>query len=259
MLDGTIWSPLIRILTICASNENLETRFLIVWNIFCSWKIFIECLNAQQSKTKGVLPLERWFSRRTLARLEVSCVLTSSYKTLVSKLWLPKVNFCRIGDLLVVISDSVRVLFDWVLWNKSNDKNQSEERKNTFKSQWKLGVKTNKQPKRRETRATESWLVLVLHLIGWESDASYLDQSQSEVKQYQNNPMLLSIQLHLDRPRGQFAYRRKLFETKPLTEAQLDSFWRIFVTWNKLWMFFFLLYFIFFSLVFHIRLQWWRL
>ena len=88
VLDGRIWSPLIRILTICASNEHLETRFLIVWNIFCSWKIFIECLNAQQSKTKGVLPLERWFSRRTLARLEVSCLPTSSYKTLVFCIWL---------------------------------------------------------------------------------------------------------------------------------------------------------------------------
>ena len=114
VLDGTIWSPLIRILTICASNENLETRFLIVWNIFCSWKIFIECLNAQQSKTKGVFPFERWFSRRTLARLEVSCLLTSSYKTLVSKLWSPKVNFCRIGNPLVVILDPVRVLSDLV-------------------------------------------------------------------------------------------------------------------------------------------------
>ena len=115
-----------------------------------------------------------------------------------TKLWLPKVNFCRIGDLLVFILDTVRVLSDWVSWNKRNENDQSEEWKNTFKSQWKLRVKTTKQPKRRETRATESWLVLVLHLIGWESDASYLDQLQSEVRQNQSNPVLLSIQLHLD-------------------------------------------------------------
>ena len=54
------------------------------------------------------------------------------------------------------------------------------------------------QNKNNQTRATESWLVLVLHLIGWESDASYLDQLQSEVRQNQSNPVLLSIQLHLD-------------------------------------------------------------
>ena len=115
-----------------------------------------------------------------------------------TKLWLPKVNFCRIGDLLVFILDTVRVLSDWVSWNKRNENDQSEEWKNTFKSQWKLRIKITKQPKRRETRATESWLVLVLHLIGWESDAGYLDQSQSEVRQNQSNPVLLSIQLHLD-------------------------------------------------------------
>ena len=40
-----------------------------------------------------------------------------------------------------------------------------------------LKVKTTKQSK---TRATKLWLVLVLHLIGWESGASFLDQSQSK-------------------------------------------------------------------------------
>ena len=40
-----------------------------------------------------------------------------------------------------------------------------------------LEVKTTKQSK---TRATKLWLVLVLHLIGWESGASFLDQSQSK-------------------------------------------------------------------------------
>ena len=34
--------------------------------------------------------------------------------------------------------------------------------------------------KRGKTQATRSWLVLVLHLIGWESGASFLNQSQSE-------------------------------------------------------------------------------
>ena len=36
-------------------------------------------------------------------------------------------------------------------------------------------------------RATKFWLVLALHLIGWDGEggASILDQSQSEVKKYQ--------------------------------------------------------------------------
>ena len=34
-------------------------------------------------------------------------------------------------------------------------------------------------------RATKFWLVLALHLIGWDGGASILDQSQSEVKKYQ--------------------------------------------------------------------------
>lgn len=40
-----------------------------------------------------------------------------------------------------------------------------------------------KGSKAREIAATKLWLVLVLYLIGWESDASFLHQTQSEVKQ----------------------------------------------------------------------------
>ena len=47
-----------------------------------------------------------------------------------------------------------------------------------------------KGSKARKIAATKSWLVLVLHPIGWESDASFLNQSQSEVKQNQWNPAL---------------------------------------------------------------------
>ena len=46
--------------------------------------------------------------------------------------------------------------------------------------------------KRGKTQVTESWLVLVLHLIGWVGGASFLDQSQSEVEQNQWNLGLLS-------------------------------------------------------------------
>ena len=46
--------------------------------------------------------------------------------------------------------------------------------------------------KRGKRWAAELWLVFILHLIGWESGASFLDQSQGEVKQNQSNPWLLS-------------------------------------------------------------------
>ena len=55
-----------------------------------------------------------------------------------------------------------------------------------FKSQWEL---------RGKMQATKLWLVLVLHLIGWKSDTSFLDQSLSVVKQKQRYRKLL-LPLH---------------------------------------------------------------
>ena len=56
--------------------------------------------------------------------------------------------------------------------------------------------KNNNLPKARENAGTKSWLVLVLHLIGREREiergVSFLDQSQSKIKQNQCNPGLLS-------------------------------------------------------------------
>ena len=52
---------------------------------------------------------------------------------------------------------------------------------NTFKSQWEPKWKQPNRLKRGKTRVTQSRL------------ASFLDQSQSEVKQNQNTPGLLSI------------------------------------------------------------------
>ena len=64
-------------------------------------------------------------------------------------------------------------------------------KENTFKGQWKLKNRPNIL-KRGKTRASKSCLVLVLHLIGWESGVRFLDQSQSEVKQNHSNPGKLS-------------------------------------------------------------------
>ena len=62
-----------------------------------------------------------------------------------------------------------------------------------LKSEWELKVKTNKclRKMRGKTRATTSWLMLVLHLIGWWAARVLLDQSQSEVKQNQCHPGFL--------------------------------------------------------------------
>ena len=51
-------------------------------------------------------------------------------------------------------------------------------KKNTLKSQWKLKVKVTKLPKARENAGDQV-------VIGWECGASFMDQSQSEVKQNQ--------------------------------------------------------------------------
>lgn len=74
-----------------------------------------------------------------------------------------------------------RALFDRVSWNQS--KHNGHE---------KGPIRATQSPKAREkTRAAMLWLVLVLHLmthlIGWASSASFLDQSQSGVKQQQSN------------------------------------------------------------------------
>lgn len=51
---------------------------------------------------------------------------------------------------------------------------------------------TRKLPVARETRVTTSRSILVLHLIGWEIGANFLDQSQTVVRQNQSNHGLLS-------------------------------------------------------------------
>ena len=53
-----------------------------------------------------------------------------------------------------------------------------------------LKIKTTKLPKAQEIWANKLWLVLILHLIGWESGASFWDQSQSKLKQ---NQLLLTL------------------------------------------------------------------
>ena len=60
-----------------------------------------------------------------------------------------------------------------------------------FKSQWELKVKTIKLAKAPETRVSKLRLFLILHLIGWDDGASFLDQSQSEVRQNQSTLGLL--------------------------------------------------------------------
>ena len=75
------------------------------------------------------------------------------------------------------------------------------------KTKTKLTTTANEQKekyrlKRGKARVTKSWLMLVLHLIGWGSGASFEDQSQSKVKQNQCNPGLLLTLLKMSLPRA---------------------------------------------------------
>ena len=98
----------------------------------------------------------------------------------------------RVTKLLLVSVWSAFGLSD-VKPNQSNHNGPSAKKENTQNSQWELKVKKANRLKRGKTRATKLWLISVLLPIGWESRASYLDQSQSEVRQNQCNPGKISI------------------------------------------------------------------
>ena len=70
--------------------------------------------------------------------------------------------------------------------NQINYNGQSKERE-MLKSQWELKTKTTKLPKARENAGDQVVISVSLHLIGWESGASFLDQAQSKVKQNRIN------------------------------------------------------------------------
>lgn len=65
-------------------------------------------------------------------------------------------------------------------------------KKNTINSQLDLEVKTSILPKARENVGDLVVIGFSLHLIGWESDAIFLDQSQNDVKQKESNAELIS-------------------------------------------------------------------
>ena len=70
---------------------------------------------------------------------------------------------------------------------KQNNSNNQSEQRNI------LRTKTIKLPKARENAADQVVIAFRVHLIGRESGASFLDQSQTGVKQIQSIPGLLSI------------------------------------------------------------------
>lgn len=53
-------------------------------------------------------------------------------------------------------------------------------------------MKTSILPKARENVGDLVVIGFSLHLIGWESDAIFLDQSQNDVKQKESNAELIS-------------------------------------------------------------------
>ena len=70
--------------------------------------------------------------------------------------------------------------------NQSNHRGKSKGRKITLRTNEISKLKQSNCLKREKTRVTKSWLVLVLHLISWESDSSFRDQWQSKKKKGKN-------------------------------------------------------------------------
>ena len=75
--------------------------------------------------------------------------------------------------------DQLRELYEWIVVKpKPNQLQQPiRNKENTLKNRWVFKVKTT----RGKTRATKTWLVLVVHLIGWR-DFSWTNQKQNEAK-----------------------------------------------------------------------------
>ena len=71
----------------------------------------------------------------------------------------------------------------------------NQKKENTFKNQWELKVKTTKLPEVQENAGDQVVIDFgfASNIIGWESGASFLDQSQSEVKLKQSNWLLLTL------------------------------------------------------------------
>lgn len=104
-------------------------------------------------------------------------------------LWHTMWNFCGLSKYIYYCREFF--VFFWVCKTKTKGTTIANQKgKKAFKSQsnWKQANFL----RRRKTRVNKSWLVLVLHVIGWQSGASFLDQSQDEVKQKRSNSGLLS-------------------------------------------------------------------
>ena len=104
---------------------------------------------------------------------------TQIYNTVFSK---SEFQQCPTTQSKLITIANRRALFNWVSKNQiqSDDNCQSEKR-----LPWLFMIKA------RENASDQ--VVIGLHLIGWDCDASFLDQSHNEVKQNQSNPASLLI------------------------------------------------------------------
>ena len=79
-----------------------------------------------------------------------------------------------------------------VIQQKNLSRYPIRRKKNSINRQLDLEVKTSILPKARENVGDLVVIGFSLHLIGWESDAIFLDQSQNDVKQKESNAELIS-------------------------------------------------------------------
>ena len=94
------------------------------------------------------------------------------------------------GKELGQVAHVFRALFNWVSKTKTKVITTANQSKGNY--QWQLEVNSCNRPVARENASDQGAIGFSLHLIGWEGGASFLDQSNSTVKQNQFNPGLLS-------------------------------------------------------------------
>ena len=70
-----------------------------------------------------------------------------------------------------------------------------KRKENTFTSQWEPKEKTNELPKARENESDRLVIGLSVAFLGLESGASFLDQSQSELKANKQSRITFDAQM----------------------------------------------------------------
>ena len=131
--------------------------------------------------------------RNSRYRYLQTAVASITYRSLVRMLYCSFRSWA-LGDsweLGAFNSVVIRADFNWASKNQ-NPSNHSDQSQQTQTTQWTNQNTKKVYVKRGKMRACNSRLILLLLLIDWESGASFVNQSQSEVMQNERKRELLS-------------------------------------------------------------------